>query len=65
VEAGSLGQLVPDPLRFMSSVVVRDQVNVQFFRHLLLDVVEKVAEFRRAVAMLPDRLYDGRTQEGE
>jgi len=49
----------------MSSVVVRDQVNVQFFRHLLLDVVEKVAEFRRAVAMLPDRLYDGRTQEGE
>ena len=44
MEAGTFGQPIPNQLRFMSSVVVQDEVNVQFFGHVLLDGVEKIAK---------------------
>jgi hypothetical protein len=36
----------------VSSVVVHDEVNVQFFGHVLLDGVEEVAELLGAMALL-------------
>ena len=62
VEAGPFGQPVPDQLRFVGAVVVQDQVNVQFFRHMPFDGVEEVAELRRAVALLV--LADDRATPG-
>src|ERR1035437_6231628 len=52
VEAGAFGQPVANQLRFVGAVVVQDQVNVQFFRHILLDGVEEVAELPGTVALL-------------
>jgi hypothetical protein len=52
MEAGAFGLPVVDQLRFVSSVIVHDEVNVQFFRHVLLDGVEEVAELYGTMALL-------------
>src|ERR1035441_7753905 len=52
MEAGAFGQPVVNRLGLVSSVVVHNQVNVQFFGHVVLDGVEEVAEFLGAMALL-------------
>src|ERR1700736_1366752 len=52
MEAGTFGQPVLNQLRLVSSVVVHDEVNVQWFGHVLLDGVEEVAELFGAMALL-------------
>jgi hypothetical protein len=52
MEAGAFGQPVVNQLGLVCSVVVHDEVNVQFFGHVLLDGVEEVAELLGAMALL-------------
>ncbi len=52
VEAWPLGQPVADDFSLMGSVVVQNQVNVEFGRNVVLDGVEEGAELDGAVAAM-------------
>lgn len=52
MKAGAFGQPVLNQFRLVRSIVVHDEVNVQFFGHVLLDSVEEVAELHGAMALL-------------
>jgi len=52
MEARPLGEPVLNQLGFVSAVVVHDEMDVQFFRHVFLYGVEKVAELFAAMALL-------------
>ncbi len=48
----TFSQPVLNQLRLVGSVVVHDEVNVHFFRHVSLDGVEEVAELFGALPLL-------------
>ena len=50
VEAGALGEPPADHRGFVSAVVIENQVRVESRRYGLIESVEKLAEFRAAVA---------------
>ena len=50
MEAGPLGEPVPDQRRLVGGVVVRNQVHVQPGGHRGLDGIEELAEFHGPVA---------------
>ena len=52
MEAGPFYQPVLNQLGFVGSVVVHDEVDVQFFGHVLLDGVKKVPELFGTMALL-------------
>src|SRR5260370_5571946 len=52
MEAGTPSEQAANELRFMRAVVVQNEVHVQFWGHVLLDGVEKAAEFARAVTTM-------------
>jgi len=52
METGLFRQPVLNQLRLVGSVVVHDEVNVQFVGHVLLDGVEEAAELFGAMALL-------------
>src|SRR5580658_1950150 len=52
METGSFRQPVLNQLRLVGSVVVHDEMNVQFFGHVRLDGVEESAELFGAMALL-------------
>jgi hypothetical protein len=49
VETRALREAALDELRLVGAVVVEDEVNVEFGGHLLIDAIEELAEFHRAV----------------
>ena len=57
MEAWPLRQPIADQLRFVRSVVVQNQVHIQFLRNVLLDGVEEVTKLDGAMAALrlPDQ----------
>src|SRR5260370_20628876 len=67
VEAGTFGQPAADPLRLVRAVVVQDEMYVQFRRHVLLDGMEKAAEFLGAMTtmQLAQHLATGHVESGE
>src|SRR5271168_4942540 len=52
MKAWPFRQPVADQLRFVSSVVIQNQVDIQLWRHILFHGVEEGAEFYAAMAAL-------------
>ena len=49
VKARPLGKPVPDCGRFVSAVVIHDDMNIEVRRHIGFDVVQKRTKFIRAM----------------
>jgi hypothetical protein len=64
MEARPLGQPGADRLRFVSAVVVEDQVHVQFRSDVPFDGVEEVAELAGAMTLPSERVAHRRTGFG-
>lgn len=67
VKAVALGKPVPDHRRFVRSIVVHDDVNIDVGGHIRFDGVQKLAEFLRAEAAmeLADHPVGLQLQRGE
>lgn len=67
VEAWTLGQPAADPLGLMRTVVVQDQVYVEFCRHVAFNGIEKSAELAGAMTTmkLAQSATAGHVERGE
>jgi len=67
VESRAFRQPTANQLRFMRAVVIEDEVYVQFCGHVLLDGIEKSAEFAGAMTtmQLAQHVATGYVESGE
>src|SRR5688572_12567895 len=67
VKARSLGEPFPNDGRFMSAVVIQNDVSIKFGGYVRLEVVEKLAEFQRTMPamQLADHTAGLQLQRGE
>src|SRR5579863_1178219 len=52
VKARPFGQPAPDQLGFVGAIVVQDEMDLEFLRHVAVNGVEKLAELARAMAAM-------------
>ncbi len=67
VEARTFGQPTADQLGFVGAIVIQDEMHLQFGGHVVLDGIEKAAEFAGAMTTmeLAQHMATGHVESGE